>query len=86
VVDYVQRAEAAGLCWPLPADLDDAALEAKLSGQRSSKPQPAARPLPDMNELHLELRKKGVTVQLLWLEYKERFPEGYQYSQFLRAL
>ncbi len=82
VVDYVQRAEAAGLCWPLPEDLDDAELEAKLSQQRSSKSRPVTRPLPDMNETHLELRKKGVTLQLLWLEYKERFPEGYQYSQF----
>ena len=82
VVDYVHRAEAAGLCWPIPEDLDDAALEAKLSEKRISKAKPAARPLPDMNEIHLELRKKGVTLQLLWLEYKERFAEGYQYSQF----
>ena len=82
MVDNVQRATAAGLRWPLPEDLDDAALEAKLSEQRSSKPKPALRPLPDMNEIHLELRKKGVTLQLLWCEYKERFPEGYQYSQF----
>jgi transposase len=35
-----------------------------------------------MEEIHVELRKKGVTLQLLWMEYKDRFPEGYQHSQF----
>ena len=80
VVDYIQRAEGAGLFWPLPEDLDDAALEAMLSVKNGLKP--ATRPLPDMDEVHKELRKKGVTLQLLWQEYKERFPEGYQYTQF----
>jgi transposase len=35
-----------------------------------------------MEEIHRELRKKGVTLQLLWMEYKEKHPEGYQHSQF----
>jgi transposase len=81
VVDYVQRAEEAGISWPLPEDLDDTALEAMLT-ERTGSPKTARRPLPAMDEIHLELRKKGVTMQLLWLEYKERFPDGYQYTQF----
>ncbi len=81
VIDYVQRAEAAGICWPLPENIDDTALEAMLKEQSGSV-KPVRRPLPDMEEMHVELRKKGVTLQLLWLEYKERFPEGYQHSQF----
>jgi transposase len=81
VVDYIQRAEEAGISWPLPTDLDDTALEAKLN-ERKESPKPARRPLPDMEEIHVELRKKGVTLQLLWMEYKDRFPEGYQHSQF----
>jgi transposase len=81
VVDYVRRAEEAGIAWPLPEDLDDVALEAVLS-KRSGSPKPTARPLPLMEEIHRELRKKGVTLQLLWLEYKERCPEGYQYTRF----
>jgi transposase len=81
VVDYVQRAKEAGLSWPLPEDLDDGALEAMLN-ERKSSPKPARRPLPAMEDIHRELKKKGVTLQLLWLEYKEKFPEGYQYSQF----
>ena len=80
VVDYVQKAQDKGISWPLPEDLDDAKLEAMLS-ERSSR-MTALRPLPPMDEIHRELRKKGVTLQLLWLEYKERHPEGYQFTQF----
>jgi transposase len=43
-----------------------------------------AIPLPDWNEVHLELRKKGVTLRLLWMEYMEKYPHGYSYSQFCR--
>jgi transposase len=44
--------------------------------------QTATCPQPCMQELHTELRRSGVTPMLLWQEYKEKFPEGYQYSQF----
>lgn len=78
---YLRRAEAAGLRWPLPPELGDAALEARLF-----PPPPAtgvARPVPDWAEVQRELRRKGVTLQLLWLEYKAVHPEtGYQYTQF----
>jgi transposase len=78
---YVRRAEAAELGWPLPPELGDAALEALLF-----PPPPAAgtaRPAPDWAEVQRELRRKGVTLQLLWLEYKAVHPEaGYQYTQF----
>lgn len=79
VADQLYRAAAAGLSWPLPEDLDDAALEALLF-----KPVPAAstRPLPDWNRVHQELKRPEVTLALLWVEYKEQNPEGYQYSQF----
>ena len=80
VVDYVRKAEAAGLSWPLPEDLDDSALEALLFPLES--PRTPDRPLPVMAELRLDLQTKGVTLMLLWQEYKERYPEGYQYSQF----
>lgn len=82
VVDYVRKAEEVGIAWPLPESLDDAALETLLS-ERSGTVKPGYRPLPCMQEMHSELKKKGVTLQLLWLEYKERYPEGYQYTQFV---
>jgi transposase len=80
VVDYVRKAETAGLSWPLPDDLDDSAIEALLFP--AEPPKTPDRPLPVMAELRLDLQTKGVTLMLLWQEYKERYPEGYQYSQF----
>ena len=62
-------------------DLDDTQLEQLLY----PAPLPlieGSRPLPDYDYIHAELRKKGVTLSLLWQEYKEQDPHGYQYSQF----
>lgn len=81
VGEYLSRAEQAGLGWPLPGELDDAQLEAKLFS-RPAPPRPANRPSPDWSEVHRELKRKGVTLMLLWQEYKARYPEGVQYSQF----
>jgi len=80
VVEYIRKAEAAGLNWPLSEDLDDSAIEAQLFP--SEPPKTSDRPFPVMAELRQELQTKGVTLMLLWQEYKERNPEGYQYSQF----
>jgi transposase len=81
VTTYLQRATAAGLTWPLPDDLDDAALEARLF-TRPTGPPTSERALPDWSELHLELKKPGVTLMLLWQEYRARHAHGYAYSQF----
>jgi transposase len=81
VADYVSRAETVGLSWPLPEDLDDAKLEQLLFPAAASI-TPGERPAPDWVKIHQELRRKGVTLSLLWEEYKETYPEGYQYSRF----
>jgi len=83
VSDHLGRAAAAGLGWPLPDDMDDAQLEARLFARAEPLPS-ASRPLPDWPTVHRELRRKGVTLQLLHMEYKERQPSGYQYTQFCR--
>lgn len=76
----VARAIAAGLGWPLPVELDDAALERRLF---PPAPRPGqSRPLPDYAEVHQELRRKGVTLMLLWEEYQALYPAGLQYSQY----
>ena len=80
VSDYLYRAQAAGLSWPLPVDLDESALELLLFP--TPAPSRQARPQPDWNEVHTEMRRKGVTLQLLWQEYKRVHPDGYQYSRF----
>ena len=76
---YVRRAAAHGWGWPLPDELDNATLEARLF------PRAAAirdRPPPAFAEIHRELARTGVTLQLLWEEYAQVYPEGYRYSQF----
>lgn len=82
VADYLSRASRAGLSWPLPEGMDDRELEARLFVTMAPKIE--TRPLPDWAEVHRELRRPGVTLQLLWYEYKQVAPEGYQYSQFCR--
>jgi len=81
VSGYLERATKAGLTWPLPADLDDAALEARLF-VRPETPPTTQRPPPDVVRMHTELARQGVTLQLLWLEYRAVHPTGYSYSQY----
>jgi len=84
VGDYLQRAQAAGLTWPLPEGLDEEQLLGKLMGSPSQAvpASDASRPLPDWKQVHQELRRKGVTLQLLWEEYRQVYPEGYAYSRY----
>jgi transposase len=81
VHDYLYRVQQADLTWPLPAEIDEATLERQLFPSTDPVVQ-EKRQMPSMEYLHQELKKKGVTLQLLWYEYKEKDPEGYQYSQF----
>ena len=82
VYEYLARAEAAGLSWPLPADMDEAALETKLFPAPSLEPT-AVRPVPDWREVNRELKRhRHVTLRLLWLEWKTVHPEGWGYSRF----
>jgi len=82
VGDYLERAQLAGVGWPLPSDLDAAGLEAKLF-QPLAQAASDARPAPDWREVHRELKRgRHVTLQLLWLEYRQSHPEGWAYSQF----
>jgi transposase len=81
VAEYLRRAAVVGITWPVPAEIDDAALEARLFGLPSTSPE-TLRPQPDWPRLHAELRRPGVTLLLLWTEYRSRQPEGYGYSRF----
>lgn len=81
VTDTIFRAKAAGLGWPLP-DSDDEALERLLYPPAAST-LVTTHPIPDWQSLHKELTsRKDLTLMLLWMEYKEQEPSGYQYSQF----
>lgn len=83
VIEVLARAEAVGLSWPLPEDLDETALEAKLYPPPSQAKE--AKPMPGMEYINKELRRKGVTLQLLWEEHKQAHPDAYQRSQFCQA-
>jgi len=79
---YLNRAKAANLSWPLPPDMDDPALERALFPNLKPATQPGYV-TPDFATIHQELKRKGVTKQLLWEEYKQVHGDrGYQYSQF----
>ncbi|MEZ5554672.1 IS21 family transposase [Haliea sp.] len=81
VSEYLRRAEEAGLTWPLPADLDDSCLERLLFPLPPDLPA-QERGIPDWSHIHGELKHKGVTLFLLWQEYRASHPDGYQYSWF----
>jgi transposase len=77
---YVNAAEAAGLSWPLPAEMDDTLLAARLFPQVAS---PREHVMPDCAHIHQELKRKGVTLLLLWEEYQASCTgQAYKYAQF----
>ncbi len=75
----VRRADAAGLDWPTVASLTEPELEARLYATPVAV---QARPLPDCAWVHTERQRKGVTLALLHVEYREQHPDGYGYTQF----
>ena len=81
VQDYIKRAEEAGIVWPQAQNLDDTALERILYAPKESV-KASGKSMPSMDYLYQEMRRKGVTLQLLWYEYKQQNPDGYQYSYF----
>ena len=78
---YLSRARRAGLCWPLPDDLDDDRLEKLLFPPVPDVPVDE-RPVPDWPTVHRELRRPNVTLALLWEEYRAGAPDGFGYSWF----
>lgn len=80
VLGYIGRAKVADLTWPVVKAMDDEALS-RLLFPNENRPM-RSRPEPDFALVHFELKKKHVTKMLLWQEYREQHPDGYQYSQF----
>jgi len=74
------RAEQAGIGWPVPAQLDDAGLDALLYPQRPIGIQ--VHPAPDFAWIERELKRKHVTRRQLWREYLAQHPEGLKYTAF----
>lgn len=78
----IRRYEAAGLGWPLTDDITDAVLEERLFAGPGTKPGQRRRAEPDWAAIHRELKRKHVTLSILWEEYIATEPYGYRYSRF----
>lgn len=81
VSTYLLRAREAGLSWPLPIGPDeDAKLERRLFGRAGRPPRDIGE--PDWAQVVQELKRKGVTLTLLWQEYRASHPDGYGFTWF----
>jgi transposase len=81
VSEYLRRAGVVGITWPVPEGMHDSELERRLFTPPSFEPK-AARGLPDWSYIHKELKRHGVTLLLLWEEYRAQHIDGYGYSRF----
>jgi hypothetical protein len=81
VQDYLARIETAGLSWPLSEEVTDAVLEQRLFARAGFKAGVRRRIEPDWATLARELKRPGVTLMLLWEEYRTVHPDGYGYSR-----
>jgi transposase len=87
VHDYLKRAEQSGLGWKEAEKLSDAEVQTRLFKQPGCN-EPAVRAPIDLGWVHTELRRAGVTLELLWAEYQQAVADSktgqrpYQYSQF----
>lgn len=86
IQDNLKRAVAAGLAWPLADDITDEALEHRLFGRAGAPTGQRRRVEPNWANLVRELKRPGVTMMILWEEYREVHPEGYGYSRFCDLL
>jgi transposase len=88
VHEYLQRAEAAGVKWPLPEGWDEQKVEAALFAASPANVPPktkeeGGKALPDFAKMHEQRQKhRHLTLQLLWDEYKQANPDGLGYSWF----
>jgi transposase len=78
---YLKRGDSCGIVWPVPPEVDDATLERRLFPAMEVT-RDVARPLPEWREVQRELKRRGVTLQLVWEEYRTQHHDGYGYSRF----
>src|SRR6478735_11454194 len=82
VRETLRRAAVAGLSWPLGDDVSDSVLEAALYKAAGTKIGHRRAPEPDWAQVHRELKRKHMTLQILWDEYIGLHPDGYRYSRY----
>ena len=83
VYEYLKRAQAAGVTWPLPEGWEDRRLEEALFGPAPRHVYETRKAKPNFTQLHQELQQHPeLTLQLAWEEYRQAHPDGYGYSRF----
>ena len=82
VSETIRRAGEAGLSWPLPEDLGEEGVYQRLFPKSTLASAAPERLMPVWGEVRQEMSKRGVTLKLLWQEYREKCPEGYGYTQY----
>jgi len=85
VRETLKRFESAGLSWPLPPDMTDGTLEAALYANRRGKRGHRRYAESDWPAVHRELKRKHVTLLIVWDEYIGENPGGYSYSRYVAA-
>jgi transposase len=80
VAEYLRRTAVIGITWPVPVEIDDSELERRLFTPAGFYQTPT-RAAPDWNHVHAKLRRRGVTLLLLWEEYRAEHSDGYGYSR-----
>jgi len=81
VCEYVNRARVIGITWPIPQEITDAELEQRLftlAGFHDG----STKPVPDWTKVHEELKRRGVTLMILWEEHRAAHVDGHGYSRF----
>ena len=86
VRETLSRFESSDLIWPLPEGLSDEGLEAALYANRRSKRGHRRHAEPDWPAVHREMKRKHVTLLIVWDEYIAQNPGGYSYSRYVAAL
>ncbi len=82
VGEYLVRAERSGVKWPLGENCGENELYAKLFPEEEKTAVVSERPVPNWEEVHRELSRHGVTLLLLWREYRANHSDGYGYTQY----
>jgi transposase len=82
VSDYCKRFEITKYTIDEIVKIDEDTIYQILFPEKKLLNKYKVRPVPDVEYIHKEIAKKGVTFELLWMEYKEQEPDGYGLSQF----
>lgn len=85
IADCLKRTKYANIDWPLPEELDDDDLQKRLYPLKQMLEAKIRNEGLDMEKIHQELKRKGMTLYLLWDEYKQRNPAGYGYSHYCNS-